>query len=279
MLFKILLPLIILSGCGKTSSSSRKPTQLVSDELPSTLVVCYEDSRALPSYKNNKNYLAFENFGHNGIGRCRGHAIVSQTMEMLSKFEPHKSHPCLGQDATTCYSTLYKLITEIMSGNIRSVGGFDSLYAFSQDPTALRILRMKVASISHRYSATDSDLESYEHGSRNANIYHDIIRRLKLHHRPYVGIQGKYRIGNHAVIAYEVRSSRICVRDPNIVIKGSPFEDCQNYFYLKDDEVFYHQATHGTDEELLTASLQTDEDSRVNKYIRQHYLLCLSSLL
>ncbi|MBA2405445.1 MAG: hypothetical protein H0V66_11785, partial [Bdellovibrionales bacterium] len=195
---KYLLPLIILSGCGKTSSS-REPTQLVSDDNQSP-VACYNDFRALPTYKNKKNYLAFENFGYKGIGRCRGHSIVSQTMEMLSRFAPAKPHPCVGQDETTCYSTLHKLITEIMSGKIKTIGGFDSLYDFSRDPVALRILRTKVASISHRYFATESQLESYEYGGENKNVYYDIIRRLKLNHRPYVGILGKYRIGNHAVV-------------------------------------------------------------------------------
>lgn len=280
MLLKILLPLIILSGCGKMSSS-RGPTHNASDDMPSP-AACHLDSRVLPTYKNTKNYLAFENFGARGIGRCRGHSLVSQTMEMLAKFAPNQAHPCREQDQTTCYSTLYKLVTEILAGNIRVIGGFDSLYEFSQDPTAQQVLRLKVGSIPHRYSATDSPLASYDYGPSNVNVYHDILRRFKLRHRPYVAILGKYRIGNHAVIAYRLKTdhevARICVRDPNIVIQSRPYENCQNYFYLKQGEIFYHQMNQEIDEEILSASLQTDEDERVEKYIRLHYQACLKLL-
>ncbi|MBA2405093.1 MAG: hypothetical protein H0V66_10015, partial [Bdellovibrionales bacterium] len=75
-------------------------------------------------------------------------------------------------------------------------------------------------------------------------------------------------------LRYEKRVSRICVRDPNIVIKKSPYEDCQNYFYLKQGEIFYHQVNQAVDEELFSASLQTDEDDRVEKYIQVHYKTC-----
>jgi hypothetical protein len=275
MLLKLLLPLIILSGCGKTSSSRKPSFQEVSDDMPSP-VSCHQDSRVLPSYKNTKNYLSFENFGTRGFGRCRGHALVSQTMEMLAKFAPHRPHPCFGKDQTTCYSTMYRLITEILGGNIRIIGGFDSLYEFSKDPDAESILRLKIGSISHRYFASESPLEVNGHGSKNVNVYYDVIRRLKLRHRPYVGILGKYRIGNHAVIAYQVKKDRICVRDPNIVIHGRPFEDCQNYFYLNNGEIFFHQINQEVDEELLTATLQTDEDDRVRNYIQAHYKSCQS---
>jgi hypothetical protein len=276
MFIKYLLPLIILSGCGKTSSSRNLIDPVIEDEEVNAGEACSSDYRALPVYKNTKNYLSFENFGSRGIGRCRGHAIVTQKMDMLAKFKKSEPHPCLGLDETTCYRTLYQIVGDVLNGEIKTIGGFDSLYEFSQHPFALKILRSKVASISHRYSASDAILESYDHTSSNLNVYFDVIRRLKIRHRPYVGIQGKHRIGNHAVIAYKMKYNRICVRDPNIVIRENSFENCQNYFYLRDGEVIYHQISQGPDEELLAISLQTDEDERVQKYIEQHYKDCVS---
>ena len=277
MFIKYLLPLIILSGCGKTSSSRDSHDPAFEAEVPHTRESCSADFRALPVYKNIKNYLSFENFGSRGVGRCRGHAIVSQKMEMLAKFNKYKPHPCLGMDDTSCYRAIYDIISDVINGNINTVGGFDSLYEFSQHPYALKILRSKVAAISHRYSATDAPLESYDHATSNLNVYFDVVRRIKRHHRPYVGIQGKYRIGNHAVIAYKTKSNRICVRDPNIVIRENTYENCQNYFYLKSGQILYHQTTQSPDEELLTVSLQTDEDERVQEYIEQHFKNCVSS--
>lgn len=277
MFIKYLLPLIILSGCGKTSSSRNSLDPALEVEEPHTRESCSSDFRALPLYKNTKNYLSFENFGSRGVGRCRGHAIVSQKMEMLAKFKKNEPHPCVGLDDTTCYREIYQIVGDVLDGNIKKIGGFDSLYEFSQHPFALKILRSKVASISHRYSASDAILESYDHASSNLNVYYDVIRRLKMRHRPYVGIQGKHRIGNHAVLAYKTRFNRICVRDPNIVIRENVYENCQNYFYLKGREVLYHQTTSGSDEELLIVSLQSDEDERVQEYIEQHYKDCVSS--
>jgi hypothetical protein len=278
MFIKYFLPLIILTGCGKTTSSHPSSSQ---EEQAQEF--CAENYRVLPIYKNTKNYLAFENFGARGVGRCRGHAIVSQTMEMLAKFNPNKPHPCLGQDEATCFNTLNDLVTQIFSGSIKEIGGFNSLFDFSSDVIAQKILHAKVASISSRYSATESPLESYDYSSNNMNIYFDIIRRLKLRHRPYVGILGKYRIGNHAVIAYRTQShqkmTNICVRDPNIVMRGPANENCQNYFYLKGSVVMYHQINQSNDEELLSTTLQTDEDDRVEQYIQLHYQLCQGTKL
>lgn len=277
MLIKYFLILIFISGCGKTSSSRTPASHESRNEQTHTNETCFADYRSLPAYRNTKNYLSFENFGYRGIGRCRGHAIVSQKMEMLTKFNKRKPHPCEGLDDTACYRTIYDIISDVINGNINTVGGFDSLYEFSQHPYALKILRSKVAAISHRYSASNAPLESYDYASSNLNVYFDIVRRIKRHHRPYVGIQGKYRIGNHAVIAYKTKYSRICVRDPNIVIRENTYENCQNYFYLKNGQVFYHQTTQSPDEELLIVSLQTDEDERVQEYIEQHFKNCVSN--
>jgi hypothetical protein len=278
MFLKYLLPLIFIVGCGKTSSN-HNPANL-SDTLPAWS--CSKDFRVLPAYTNIKNYLAFENFGAAGIGRCRGHSIVSQSMEMLARFNERLPHPCQNQDEYQCYTTMYELINKILNGSIQTVGGFDSLYTFSQDPTAQRVLRLKVASISHRYSASESPMDSYDYGNDNTNVFFDIVRRVKLRHRPYVGILGKYRIGNHALIAYKLtyrqKVPSICVRDPNIVIDGKPYENCQNFLYLKNGEIFYHQLNNDRDEELLSASLQTDEDDRVQRYIDIHFKYCQRAL-
>lgn len=278
MFLKYLLPLIFLIGCGKSSSNHN--AQNLAGTMPAWS--CNKDFRVLPSYTNNKNYLSFENFGAGGIGRCRGHSIVSQTMEMLAKFNAHLPHPCQNQDEYECYNTMYDLITKILNGSIQTIGGFDSLSAFSEDPTAQRVLRLKVASTSHRYSASESTLDSYDYGNENTNVFYDVIRRVKLRHRPYIGILGKYRIGNHALLAYKIvyhnKTPSLCVRDPNIVIHGKPYENCQNYLYLKNGEIFYHQMNIERDEELLSASLQTDEDDRVQRYIEIHFKYCKKAL-
>jgi hypothetical protein len=260
----ITLLLILLSSCIQNDSSNS--TKASSE--------CSRSYKVLPEYKNTKNYLAFENFGSRGIGRCRGHSIVSQSMEMLAKYNPQKKHLCHKLNEPDCYSKIYQIVTDILDGKIKTINGFDSLYTFSQDPIAQRVLRNKVASISHRYAANDSILDSYEHDNQNINIFYDTIRRINLRHRPYLGIQGKTRIGNHALIAYKVEKStkinRICVRDPNVVIRDSQYENCQNFLYIKLGNIFYHQYNEAPDIELAFISLQSDEDERVEQYILAH---------
>jgi hypothetical protein len=62
MFIKYLLPLIIPSGCGKTSSSRDLINPVIDDEEVNAGEACSPDYRALPIYKNTKNYLSFENF-------------------------------------------------------------------------------------------------------------------------------------------------------------------------------------------------------------------------
>jgi hypothetical protein len=199
-------------------------------------------------------------------------------MEMLVTFNPELPHPCSDKDEYACYDELYSLITSVMNGNLVEVGGADSLYDFSLHPTAKNILWMKVASISHRYSAQDSPLEDYSSDSTNINIFNELIRRVNARHRPYIGIRGTFRIGGHALLGLETSDNRLCVRDPNVIIQEEPFEDCQNYLYVKNDEVFYRQHGFEVDEKIRYLSLKTDEDQRVEDYIRIHYENCLSEI-
>jgi hypothetical protein len=274
----IFLTMLILVSCGKSPSMDTSIMRIEVRALQSDKV-CHEDYRILPRYKNKQTYLSFENFGYRGIGRCRGHAIVTQTMDYLAKFDPAAPHPCTDQDERTCYETLYELITSILKGEIRKIGGFSSLYEFSLDPLARRILRIKVASTSHRYDASDAVLESYEHPSMNQNVFHDVLKRLKKGHRPYLVIEGTGRIGAHALLAYKKQLINdmqvICIRDPNVVLENGMPEACQNYLYQQDDHVFYQQLGFEKDEKLWELSLKSDEDQRVELYIKLHYEECL----
>ncbi len=239
---------------------------------------CFPDERILPEYKNQKNYLAFENFGYRGIGRCRGHAIVAQKMDILAKYRVKNPHPCLGQDDQTCYTTLSTLVKKVMSGKVVEIGGFDSLYEFSKDPIARQVLRNRIINIPHRYQAEDSPLEIRDHEVAKVNIFNDIVRRISLKVRPYIAIKGTIRISSHALIGYKVIESNgsklICVRDPNVVIRDIPFEDCQNFLYLADNLVYYHQFGFPKDEKLFLISLKTDDDMRTEEYIKAHLEIC-----
>ena len=106
------------------------------------------------------------------------------------------------------------------------------------------------------------------------NVFHDVIRRIK----PYVGVQGYIRLNAHALIAYKYKETKaepvICVRDPNVVIEGVPYENCQNQLYLVGDSVHYPQQGVDQDEELSSITLQTDEDQRTRGYITAHSEWC-----
>jgi hypothetical protein len=282
--FFLTLILVFLSGCGQNGPTTTElpvlpysPAAEVSG--PGGPVRCFRDYRALPPYTSPKNYLSFPNFAVRGIGRCRGHAIIGQRMEMFARFEPGLPHPCLGLPAADCQRAMTTLISSALKGQIMAIGGFDSLFDFSQDPVARSILRQRIASFSHRYSAQDSPLASYQHPSTNLNVFHELPRRIHLRQRPYVGIEGRYSIGAHAVLAYQVRKLNdrqvICVRDPNIIIPSFPYEDCQNFFYTDGDSVYYRRHGIVPDEELWSLSLQTDEDQRVRHYIARHHEHCL----
>lgn len=239
---------------------------------------CYPDSRILPQYSNSKNFLSFENFGYRGVGRCRGHAIVAQKMDMLSKFKLDQPHPCFGQDNETCYTTIYNLVKNVMSGKVVEIGGFDSLFEFSKDPIAKQVLRNRIISIPYKYKAEDSPLEVNDHPVSKINIFNDIARRINNKIRPYIAIKGTLRISSHALIGYKVIEAEgkklICVRDPNVVIRDVPFEDCQNFIYVADDFVYYRQFGFPKDEKLFMIGVKTDDDIRTNEYIRAHLEIC-----
>lgn len=241
---------------------------------------CYPDSRSLPAYKNNKNFLSFENFGFRGIGRCRGHAIITQKMEMLSKFNVSAHHPCINQDEVACEKIIYDLVTTILSGQVAEIGGFDSLYEFSKDPVAKTILRNKVLSVPHRYQAEDSPLEVNQFPIPNLNVFHDLLRRIKLNHRPYISVRGTIRISAHALLGYKTGELNgapyICVRDPNVVINDEPFENCQNYIYVLNDNIYYHQEGFKAEEKLFEITIKTDEDQRIQDYTQAHYEWCIN---
>jgi hypothetical protein len=239
---------------------------------------CKMDYTVLPTYSNAKNFLAFANFGYRGIGRCRGHSIVTQKMEMLVRWNSRAPHPCDSLSETSCYDQLQELISEVLKGNIKEIGGFDSLYSFSQDPIARQILWWKVARTSNRFSSVEAPVKDDSFPNKTLAYFHEAAQRTSKRQRPYLAIEGRYRLGAHALLAYKLQTRGkhpvICIRDPNVVLPEPATEDCQNFIYVQDDTVYYHQMGYARDEELKYLSIQTDEDNRVQDYIRLHFHAC-----
>jgi len=85
-----------------------------------------------------------------------------------------------------------------------------------------------------------------------------------------VALKGE-EVGAHGVLIYKLLgANRLCVRDPNIIPEQG-VEDCQSFFTLEGDAIFYTRAQRGVSR--IMAEIFSDEEVRLNSF-RQS--LCLA---
>lgn len=247
-----------------------------SEPAPPALVSCQDYCQNVDLFRQKEddgfNYLSFANFGHNGIGRCRGHALLTQKMTLLGLFSDGKrcdlkARPCLDKYRT--------IISNIRRFSFQKIPGFNNLKEFSAHPRIQPILRGIVAGTSHRYRGGKAYIADTSYETLNEQYFFEIKRRLDLGHLPYIGVYGP-KTGRHGLVAYEetLKDGRniICAKDPNVVLEEA--ERCDNYFYLEGEEIYYHRM--GKERDLLTDfKITSDEDRRVKRYEKALMRKCL----
>lgn len=276
----ILIPFIIIfcMGCEKNFQDKtvdlpalpdipqqpNEPRSPQEPELPSCNKLCSDDTVLFAREDNGHSYLSFTNFGYRGIGRCRGHALVSQKMSLLGSYDDSVASCDLNDQG--CIENLKRKIDRVMAFKLTTFKGFSDLYDLSNVPELKAYLMSYVRGTSHRYSANPANIEIDEYDNQKLNVFYEIQRRVQLNQLPYVGVLGRLT-GSHALLVYANRvvggRDVLCARDPNVVLGYA--ENCDHFFYHEDDKVFYKR--YDRDPDLLTSfTLTSDEDRRVKRY-------------
>jgi len=236
----------ILSACNGVDTESiigskqRKPNS--ADRLiPKCSDLCPNSEQVLKGNSGFWNFLSFENFGYRGIGRCRGHAIVSQKFAELAEFEPGPL--CRDPESSSCLLHLKLGVAKILNFEVFIFQGFSSVYELTKHPYVKERLISEVRNTSHRYNAVQADIEDDSYATSELSNFYEIIFRLKQRQQPYIGIKGT-ALGNHALLAYDHKFEDgiefICVRDSNI-LPHEVGESCQNKLFIKDNDIYYYR--------------------------------------
>lgn len=217
----------------------------------------------------DQDFLNFPNFGYRGIGRCRGHALLSQRLLYFMRFEPEslREWDC-ELDALDCQAKLRAKLDSIYKNQIVKIHGYKNLQELSSELALRSVLRSEIISTPHRYSATPILLNPSL--PRQPALFKEMKRRVRLNHLTYVALKGE-EVGAHGVLIYKLLgANRLCVRDPNIIPEQG-VEDCQSFFTLEGDAIFYTRAQRGVSR--IMAEIFSDEEVRLNSF-RQS--LCLA---
>ena len=289
---------ILLVGC-LDNKNKKNPTEIIRDIVdgtPQDLPLPSPDPAPSPrpdvkpkcsEYCNTKNgllkavddyaFMSFVNFGYRGIGRCRGHAIITQNLSKLAYFDKN-DRSCEASDYNSeCSSIALEKVKNILNYQAQKIPGFSDIYTLSQHPKINAYLKMRVRSISHKYSARSVRINNPRYEDEFKNIFYEIIRRIEKQHEPYIGIKG-FSIGDHALLGYEYKKTSygdtICVRDSNYIPMYGL--NCQSILYMEDDKIFYKRADLSATQ-LFIFNLMTDEDARVTKYEAAQKSYCLAN--
>lgn len=256
--------LLLLVSCGaKNSSTSTPNTPQIDPALPQAQVCA---PGALPAARaRDEDYLSFPNFGYQDIGRCRGHALLTQKLLLLMRFNPRASERLdCDTDVVNCKARVRKLLDQVEKNNIVVVPGFSTLAEFSEHPAIRAVLKARIISYGHTYSANSVPLPGTD--SRSILVFKEATRRVLLHQLPYLALNG-VEVGDHGVLAYRIDSKRgvpvLCIRDPNIV-PAQGQEECDNYMYLDAGRVRYVRINRP--EDTVRMELFNDEDRRFSSY-------------
>jgi hypothetical protein len=257
----------------RSKNDTQAPTLKEVKPLISCKKYCGDMNHFSGIVKDDFSYLAFANFGYLGIGRCRGHAILTQKLIMLASFNEYGG--CDLSDVS-CLDIHKEKIEKLKKFKKVEINGFKNLYDFSSHPRIQPILRGIVAGTSNRYKAPKPFIKLKTFGSKNLTHYYEAKRRVRLGQMPYVGVLGALT-GAHGLLAYKESSmgsqTILCAKDPNYATGSS--EVCDNYFYEQDGDIFYKQIEKDADK-MFKFSLTGDEDQRMNKYSKALENECLS---
>lgn len=219
------------------------------------------------------SYLAFPNFGRFGIGRCRGHALLTQKLSILATF---KTGPICDLRELECFSEVRKGVGKILNYQTHTFVGHKNLWEFSSEPNIKKYLRAIVAGTSHRFRSRSAKISVKKFSTPQANMYGEVQKRLIQGHLPYVALSG-LQTGAHAVLIYgeSVAENKnvLCARDPNFV--GTLAESCENYLYMDEDHKIFFKREEKTPDLMQTFLLTGDEEVRVSKYKKALSRKCL----
>jgi hypothetical protein len=271
---------MIIISCENNSTANKNvrdenlPTRRPPVELLTCEKICNEQKVSLEHQDDGLNFLSFTNFGYMGVGRCRGHALLTQKFSLLASYDENSI--CTKSDEL-CLND-YKIgIEKIQLYKPHTFKGVSNLLHFSSIPEVKDILYSIVKRTSHKYSGGMAYIKNPNHENNKINYFNEIKRRLRLNHLPYVGLAGKLT-GKHAVLIYASQAINnqdvLCARDPNVLLKQS--ESCENYFYINDSQVYYQR--YGRDSDLMTTfKLTKDEDRRILLYTESLRPLCIEN--
>lgn len=250
------------------------------EPTPKCEVVC-DTSNTLFQQTDDYGYMSFVNFGFRGIGRCRGHAIVTQNLSKLAFFDKSDSS-CVGSSYDDqCVSNALEAIKNILRYQAQKIVGFPDILSLSSHPKIEAYLKMRVRSISHKYSARSVRPVDPRHDNVYLNTFDEIARRIEMKHEPYIGIKGG-TVGDHALLAYDFKRTQygetLCVRDSNYIPPQGL--ECKSIVYHQDGEIYYKRADREATK-LFIFNLMTDEDLRVQKYqvAQKNYCIEVNSKL
>lgn len=240
-------------------------------ETKSCEKACYNNYQVLEENHSPESYLSFPIPSYMGVGKCRGHAIVTQQFSMLGRFGKGENPKKCGPDNMSyeCQTLYEGIIRDITEGyKVRDIPGFRSLLEFSMNPIIKRSLYSKVINYSHRYSAGYGSVEKKTDGLRK-NVFYEIFKRAKNNQKPYVGIRTLTGV-DHAILvtkaAYINNQQVLCVSDP-LRRKYDPYANdvCDNY--IKLDGGFPVYVIGNTSRSLVKFNIYSDDDDRTVKYV------------
>lgn len=222
------------------------------------------------------SYLAFPNFGHLGIGRCRGHALLTQKMSLLASF---KTGVRCDLEQPHCLNNIKRGVRNIMNFQAHVFTGFKNLREFSNTPKIKEYLRTIVANTSHRYKTRPAKITIDRFNTIQGNTYGEVQKRLAEGHLPYIGLNGSLT-GSHAVLIYReaVIDNRnvLCARDPNFV--GDQAESCENYLYMTEQERIFFKRRGKPADFMQSFKLTHDEELRVVRYKKALSIQCVAEI-
>jgi len=245
-----------------TPTRSRPTGENPSQEVMSCKKFC-KKNHFLELEDDGFYYLGFTNFGYRGIGRCRGHALLTQKMTILARFN---DEPSCDLETPECLDEFKDGIKKITSFQTHTFKGFKNLLEFSSHPKILPLLRNIVAGTSNRYKAGPGYIKNPEFESEQLNTFYEIKRRISLGQLPYVGVLGTLT-GAHALVTYHDTylgdQNILCAKDPNF--RSTHAQNCENYFFEHEGEIYFQRLGRDPDK-MLRFNLTNDEDSRVKRY-------------
>jgi hypothetical protein len=241
-------------------------------QVPHCESICNKTKSIIKSNNEGFSYLSFANFGYRGIGRCRGHALLTQQMSILAKFNPNIS---CDTNSSECLNKLILGVQKIIENKTHVFNGYESLYDLSQVPEVKQYIYDHIKLVNHQYSANPVYIENDLYNTRALKVFYELEKRATEGQVPYVGVIGK-QTGSHALLIYKTdyvgNRDVLCARDSNIVTGQA--EDCSSYIFVENNRVFYKRYDRSADF-LSKFELTSDEDKRVRTYANSLYKNCL----